>query len=137
MHKGISPSSDRTPMLVVLIWTPNRSLQHLMCIVSIGFCLGSFRQPQKSEAYSKMGLIRVRNRCKVMAMFLRNISPIRVFSAPYALRLQSRKSARALVRLKEGVSRNPRYLYSVAISTLSSPNMNFCLISRPPLLKII
>ena len=44
-------------MLVVLLWTPSNCLQKEMCAFSIGLFAGSFRIPQKSLAYNKMGSI--------------------------------------------------------------------------------
>ena len=75
IHKGIWPSSSSTPVLVVPICTPNRSLQNFMYMVSMGLVLGSFRHPQKSDAYRRIGLIQLLKRCSVMLMSALNKFP--------------------------------------------------------------
>ena len=66
-----------------------------------------------------------------------NRFPSLVFIAPYALRPRSLRSTRAVWRLRDGVIRNPRYLYSLTTSTFLFSNQKFRRINLPVLLKII
>ena len=98
---------------------------------------GSFKQPQKSEAYNNIGLTRESNRWIVVRGCFRNKSPSLVFKAPYALSPLSLRSVSAIFRLRDGVTRNPKYLYYLTISMLLFPNRKYRLISLSILLKII
>ena len=66
-----------------------------------------------------------------------NKSPSLVFKAPYALTPLSLRSVSAVHRFRDGVTRNPKYLYYLTISMFLFPNRTFRPISLSILLKII
>ena len=103
----------------------------------MGLFLGSFRQPQKSDAYVSIGSTRESNRCVVVGIsFLKSMTNL-VFIAPRALKPRSFRSAKAVLKLMEGVMVNPKYVYSFVTSNFVFPNQHVLLIRRPVLLKTI
>ena len=82
--KGTLPSSNKTPRVGVCVCTLSKSLQNLICRVSTGLTLGSFRHPQKSDAYKSMGLTSESNRWIVVNMCFRKRTPSLRLNAPKA-----------------------------------------------------
>ena len=133
---GTNPSSKSTPSVLVCLLTPRSCLQNIMKNFSIGWFFGCFRQPQKSLQYSRIGLIKYVNICRVLDKSSLRWIPSAFFILAYAFSARIRRSSNPVLISPDGVTMNPRYLYSLTHVRRMFLYVNLWFLrSRPVLLK--
>ena len=90
---GTNPSSKSTPSVLVCLLTPRSCLQNIIKNFSMGWFFGCFRQPQKSLQYSRIGLIRYVNICRVLDKLSLKWIPSAFFIFAYAFSARIRRSS--------------------------------------------
>ena len=115
---GTIPSSRKIPTVLVCFCTPSSNLQNILWSLSIGLFFGSLRHPQKSLAYSRIGLIIWLYRWIEFCIFCWKRGPNVLLIFINAFKDLIRKSPRPLFISPDGVTRNPRYLYFRTFSWL-------------------